>query len=804
HTSYSSMGCDISDINNDALPDIAVLDMQASDHVRAKTNMPAMSSATFWQNVQKGYGYQYMSNVLQLNNGYGFFSEIGQLAGIAKTDWSWSVLLADFDHDRLNDMYVTNGVNRDMRNSDLVEQMEQVPPSRRAATDLFELAKTFPSQAIPNHLFQNQGDLTFADVTDHWGLAYPGFSFGAAYGDLDGDGDLDLVTCNANDVAHIFRNDTPPRHYLQIVLRGSADNPFALGSTARIFDKMGSQIRSLTLTRGYQSSVEPLLHFGLGEVELVDSLHVVFPDGRTYQTYNIRADQRLEISHADARVRGLQLPADRPVTFSNMTDSLGLRFLHRENRFNDFTRETLLPHMQSRNGPFIATGDLNGDGHADFFIGGAAGQPGQIFLQQADGTFRPERVADLAADAAFEDMGSVIADLNGDGANDLFVVSGGNEYPEGSPAYQDRLYLNDGRGHLARAPARLPRIATNGSCVRARDFEGDGDTDLFVGHRGIPGAYPRAGGSLLLVNQNGVFVDQTEMLAPALVNAGMVTDAAWSDVDSDGDADLLVVGEWMSPQVFVQESGRWFQQTGHVLAEDLTGWWFSIKTMDIDRDGDDDYILGNMGLNNKYHPTPERPLNIYARDFDGNNTNDIVLARLTQYGEVPVRGRECSSEQMPFIADKFPDYQSFARATLQDIYGDALSGSVRIQAREFRSGVLINDPPGRLTFMPFPNQAQIAPVQAAIEVELNGDGHPDLLLAGNHFDAEVETVRHDASNGLVLLGNGDGTFEPLAVWQTLFYVPFNTKDMALLRTATGRPVVLTANNNFQLMAFSYQ
>lgn len=803
HTSFSSMGCDIADFNNDCLPEIAVLDMQAEDHKRAKTNMRAMSTKAFWNNVSQGNGFQYMSNALQLNNGWGYFSEIGQMAGLAGTDWSWSILMNDFDNDGYKDIFVTNGVNRDMRNSDLVESMKNAPESEKRPDRLFELAMSFPSEKVPNYMFQNDGQLHLENVTQNWGLEYPGFSFGSAYADLDLDGDLELIVCNSNEPVHIFKNNNSKgHHHLQIEIKGPPLNRTGLGTKAIVYLGEEQLYQELTLTRGFQSSSTSILQFGLGQNTTADSIAVIFPDRKVFKAKAVKADQKIVVEHRKANHKFQTTPSDRPI-FQEATKKVNLSFRHQENVFDDFAREILLPHRQSQNGPFLSSGDVNKDGRADVFIGNAAGKSGDLFLQKADGTFQPAPSKPWTAHQKSEDMGSLFFDSDDDGDLDLYVVSGGSEAKAQSSIYKDRLYQNDGKGNFSFAPNALPKVYANGSCARAADFDGDGDLDLFVGGRGVPGKYPHAGQSQLLINDQGQFSNKIEDLATGLERTGMVTDAVWEDYNKDGKVDLIVVGEWMQPTFYKNENGQ-LNKDVQAISTDMTGWWFDLNATDIDEDGDLDFVLGNIGLNNKYKASEKKSLMVYSNDFDQNNTNDIVLAKQSPYGQVPVRGRECSSEQMPFIAQKFKNFDSFANASMKDIYGDALDQSLAYEAKEFRSGLLINDGNGHFSFSAFPNLAQISPVMGTVVYDFNKDGKQDVLLAGNHFDAEVETVRHDAGNGLLLLGGKNLTFTEKPCIKSGFYAPLNVKDLMMIPSVQGKAMVIVANNNSDMRSFIFK
>ncbi len=807
HQTYNSMGCDMADFNNDARPDLVTLDMLPETDAQQKTMAGAMTWNKWQIIAQAGYEPQYMRNTLQMaaDQPGQPFAEVAQLAGVSATDWSWAPLFADFDNDGWKDLFITNGYLRNITDKDFMDYSNNLSMFKnQAETDreLLPKIRKMAGKRLPNRIFQNNRDLTFSQKAEVWGLTQSSCSNGAAYADLDNDGDLDLVVNNLNETAFIYENQAdkrPNNHYLNLRLAGLPGNPQGEGASISIVCSGQRQLVEQHPVRGFLSTVTDVLHLGLGENKVVDTLEIRWPDGRRQTLIGIPANQSLTLQQTEAQAFSPKQTPAPPTYLKNVSGEQGKLFTHQDPLFNDFQFQPLLLHGFSENGPPLAVGDLNGDGLEDFYAGGGKGQSGRVFYQQVTGNFTQR---DLAESSEFEDVAALLFDADGDGDNDLYVVSGSSEWPAGSPFYQDRLYLNDGKGNLHPAEAALPELRSPGACVSAADFDGDGDSDLFVGGSAEPASYPLPACSYLLRNDGGRFTDVTAAQAPALEKPGIVTAAQWADLDKDGWPDLVLTGEWMPITVFKNQHGRLVDITADMGLAQTSGWWNTLTIKDLNGDGDPDLVAGNLGLNTKFRASIQQPMSIYASDFDHNGSLDAITCYQVEGREKPVHGRNELLAQISGLGSRYPHYAGYAAASIQEILGEKLlSTAWRRECQVLQSACFIQEN-GRFRMMPLPLLAQTAPVNAILCEDFNDDGYPDLLLAGNSFSPNVATGQYDALPGLMLLNDGKGHFQPVEAGKSGFSLAGVGKSLVTLKLKSGQKYVLAGINNGKLQVFS--
>ncbi len=817
HTSRSSMGVDAADFDNDGRPDLMVLDMLPEREDILKTSDNAEGFAIEDLKLQAGYHPQYARNTLQLNRGLRRFSEIGYLAGVFATDWSWAPLFADLDNDGDKDLFVTNGIYRRPNDLDFIAYVrgsgiQASLAGGVTAETLALLLERMPQVAIPNHAYRNDGGLRLTNAADAWGLAQPGFSTGAAYADLNDSGSLDLIVNNINAPATIYRNrstETGEGHFLTVVLRGSGANTSGIGSKVRIRHGATRQVLEQMPTRGFQSSVDHRLHFGLGPDERVDSLLVIWPDRRTQLLTDVVADRRITLSQEDAGGRFVYSEARSDAgshLFVDVTEGSGLDLVHTDNRFFDYTTQPLLPHRISIEGPALAAGDVNGDGLDDLYIGGAKHQAGRLYLQRRDGTFRPGDDRAFRRDSLTEDVDAALFDADGDADLDLYVVSAGNEFWGEHEALRDRLYLGDGAGGFSRARDRLPDLFENGSAVVPGDFDGDGDLDLFVGTRVVAREYGRSPRSSLLENDGaGRFVDVTTEKAPGLETAGMITSATWLDYDRDGVLDLAVVGEWTPVRVFRQQDGRFVERTEDAGLSATNGWWNRVIAADVTGDGHVDLVLGNLGLNSYLRAAPEEPVRLYVHDFDRSGTLEHILTSYKNGVSYPVAGRDELVGALPHLRSRYATYAEYGASRLEDVIPESeLAQAEVLEATVLASSVALNGGDGTFRLEPLPVEAQLAPVRAVLVEDFDGDGRTDLVAAGNFYGVPPVRGRYDASYGLLMRGDGEGRFQAVDLEASGLLIEGQARHLRLIEGEEGSRSIVVARNGDRTQVLRHQ
>ena len=789
--SFFGMGVDIADINNDNLRDIFVLDMASSDHVRSKTLMASMSVSNFELLTKKlDLPYQYMFNSLQLNLGNSKFHNIAQGSGLSKTDWSWAGLIFDYNNDSNEDIYITNGYRKYASDNDSrikINKIKQQYNNRVPLKVKEDLYNNLPSEKLANILFENNGTLKFNDVTSYSDLNQPSFSNGAAYADLDNDGDLDLVVNNIDQEAFLFKNNTIEMsngNYLKVKLNGTLSENFA---KVTISYNGNHKTKESKRIRGYLSSVEADIHFGLGERTTVDSIKVVWNSGKSEMRYLSAVNQTILFNENDSDI----IKESGSVLNKVFEHVNAINYQHAENSFNDFEKEILLPYKQSTQGPFISKGYINNDSLMDVFIGGSNGNSGKVYINNGEKlVYKSNKV--FTDDSNYEDMESLFIDIDSDNDNDLFVVSGGSEFNERSNDLVDRLYINDGDGNFSKSTQDdLKNYTISGKSISKIDYDKDGDYDIIVGNRIKPQKYPLHEPSIIYENDNGVLKNITYKIAPELEDFGIVNKVITTDFDNDGWDDFIILGEWTHIGIFKNNEGVFEDISNKSNLDDLFGWWFNIQETDINNDGFKDYIVGNIGSNIKFKTSPEKPLRIYADDFDDNGTHDLVLSYEYENKYVPLRGKECSTQQMPFLAEKIPTFSEFANASLQDIYGEKINTSYMREVTDLKSYILINNGDSTFKKVILPDLAQTIPILSSDVFDYDKDGFEDIIVSGNIYNTEVETPRLDNPFALVLLSNNVDGYYCLSPEITGLYTNGNAKSIQII----DNPKLLLIGNN---------
>jgi hypothetical protein len=814
HISKFAMGADIEDYNNDTRPDVFTLDMLPEDNHRQKLLKGADEYDQYHLLLDSGYYHQQMRNMLQLNegmdeNGNVRFSEIGQLAGVSNTDWSWSALFADFDNDGWKDLFISNGYLRDFTDMDFLKYTvadARIEAAKNGNTDFktYDLVKQMPSNKLSNYIFHNNHDLTFSNQTLDWGLSKQTISNAAAYVDLDNDGDLDLIVCNNNEPALIYRNNENEllkNHYLKVRLTGEGMNTKAYGAKVTLTTDDGNkQYQELYPVRGYQSTVTQELFFGFSKTNSIKQIEIVWPNGKETILKNVSPDQILQLKQSDASSKKENTLITSKKIFTDHTIASGISFTHHEDDFIDFKDEPLLPYQLSKQGPALAKADVNGDGLEDIFIGGATGQPGVLYLQTTSGKFiiAPSQPW---SDSVNEQVNALFFDADNDGDLDLYIVSGGNEYADQSEGYTDYLYINDGKGNFTKAPSSaLPPMLSSKFAIAAGDFNNDGKIDLFVGGRGMPASFPISSRSYLLRNdsQNGVvhFTDVTNEICPALLEPGMVTAATFTDINNDHYPELMIAGDWMPVMLFQNNKGKLEDVSLKSGLKNLNGMWSSITAADVDGDGKIDFILGNCGINNQFKATPQQPVTMYAADFDDNGTIDPIICYYIKGKSYPMASRDEMLDQMVSLKKKFVKYKDYADATMEDIFPkEKIAAAKFYHCDELSSGILFNKGNGQFSFQALPLAAQFSKVFGAVVDDFNNDGTKDILLSGNFYPYRTSLGQCDASLGLLLTGNNIKTFDAIDPAESGAYIDGDVRAMTEIKNKNGERFIIIAKNN---------